>query len=326
MFRLFIAFNLLLLNLLACEGGYSSCIAKIKDSKTIQAHSLYIPVKNNKLLVYSSHKPNAKILKHDPFLSLYLIEDRKKFQYPFDINMRLQLGSAVVTSKSSKEGKILYNQIGLNSLGVYSTKLNRPAIITSSCCSLEGIVTPKGVIQKEYIKRFLSKSSAEYSDIGIRVKNDKGNVVVSASDPYLENNPFKKGDSIVAFDGKKVKAASVFMRKVLFSKVGSKHTVKVKRHGKILSFKVVTSKRHGGGDISDTFLEHKGIYFDESLHIVRLSQHFIDYGLLIGDQLMQVNGVKVTSQDELLRYIEDFKDFSSLLFSRKNFQFFVNIK
>ncbi|MDF1882426.1 PDZ domain-containing protein [Sulfurimonas sp. SAG-AH-194-C21] len=323
---LFILTTFLLLNLYACQGGYFSCIAKIKDSQTIQKNSLYIPVKNNKLLVYSKYKPKAKILKYDPFLSLYLIEDKKKFQYPFSINMRLQLGSAIVNDKVSKEGKTLKNQIGLNSLALYSTKFTKPALITSSCCSLEGISTPRGVIQKEYIQRFLSSSPATYSDIGIRVKNEDGFVIVSASNPYLQNNPLKKDDCIVEFDGKKVHAASVFMRSVLFSKLGSKHTIKIKRGKKFMTFKVTSSKRYGGGMISDTFLEHKGIYFDETLHIVGLSQEFIDYGLVLGDQLLQVNTIEVKNQNELLRYIENFKDFSSLLFSRRNFQFFVNIK
>ena len=326
MFRLFILFHLFLLNIYACQGGYTSCIAKIKDSHTIRKDALYIPVTKHRLLVYSKQKPQAKIVKYDPFLSLYLIKDEAKFAYPFSVNMRLQLGTAIVNNKTSQEGKTLKNQIGLNSLAHYSVKFSKPALITSSCCGLEGIATSNGVIQKEYLKRFLSKAPASYADIGIRVKNEKGFVIVRASNPYLAQNPFKKGDCIVAFDGKKVKAASVFMRKVLFSKIGSKHSVKIKRGEKFMNLKVISSKRFGGGAVSDTFLEQKGIYFDETLHIVGLSEHFIKFGLVLGDQLLQVNGVKVKNQAELLAYIENFKDFSSLLFTRRNFQFFVNIK
>ncbi len=326
MLRLFVLAHLLLLNLYACQGGYFSCIAKIKDSHTIQNSSLYIPVKNNKLLIYSKSRPKSKILKYDPFLSLYLIEDKKNFAYPFDVNMRLQLGTAIVNDRVSREGKIIQNQIGLNSLARYSVSFKSPALITSSCCSLEGIATSNGVIQKEYIKRFLSKAPATYADIGIRVKNENGFVIVSASNPYLKNNPLKKDDCILEFDGKKVKAASVFMRHVLFSKIGSKHNIEIKRDKKIMNFSVTSSKRYGGGNVSDTFLEHKGIYFDETLHIVELSEEFIEYGLIVGDKLLQVNGVGVSNQKELRAYIENFKEFSSLLFSRRNFQFFVNIK
>ena len=325
MLRLFTLLTLLFLNTFACQGGYSSCLLKVKDSHTVQNNSLLIPVQDNKLLIYSKQRPNAKILKYDPFLSLYLVKDRKKFAYPFDINMRLQLGTAVVNAQRAKEGKFIKNQVGLNTLALYSTKLTTPAIISSSCCSLEGIVTKDGVIQKEYIQRFLSNAPSTYADIGVRVKNDSGYVIVTASNPYLANNPFKKGDCIIELDGHKVRAASVFMRKILFSKLGSTHNIKVKRGSKIQEFKVKTTKRYGGGVISDTFLEQKGIYFDKSLHIVSLNAYYKKYGLKIGDKLMQVNGVGVKSDKALLKYIENFKDFSSLLFSRKNFQFFVNI-
>ena len=326
MFRLFLLFNLLLVNLLACKGGYSSCIDKVKDSKTFQGSSISIPVKNHKRLIYTQQLPNAKILKYDPFLSLYLVEDRSKFAYPFDINMRLQLGVAVVNSKTAVEGKILKHQIGLNTLATYSEKISAPAILTSSCCSLEGIVTPNGIIEKEYLKRFLSSAPADYADIGIRVKDKKSKVLVSASNPYMENNSFKKDDQILELDGKKVKNAATFMRDILFSKIGSTHKIKIKRGKKTLTLKAVSKKRFGGGVVSDTFLEFKGIYFDKKLKIVKLSKYFKDYGLLVGDRLIQVNGVAVKSEDELLQYIEDFKDFSSLLFERNNFQFFVNIK
>jgi len=324
--RLLLLCNLFLLNLFACQGGYYSCVQKVKDSHTIQKNSLYIPVKNHKILVYSQKKPAGKILKEDPFLSLYLIKATKSFAYPFDVNMRLQLGTAIVNAKRAQEGKILKHQIGLNSLARYSAKVKLPALITSSCCSLEGIVTPRGVIEKEYLQRFLSNASCKYASLGIRVQDEQGFVIVSASNPYLKRNPFKKGDCILSFDGKKAKKASLFMRKVLFSKIGSKHRVKIKRNGKIMKLNVTMVERFGGGDVSDTFLEYKGIYFDENLNIVKLSQYFREYGLKIGDRLMQVNGTLVTSEDELRKYIEDFKDFSSLLFSRNNFQFFVNIK
>ena len=73
------------------------------------------------------------------------------------------------------------------------------------------------------------------------------------------------------------------------------------------------------------FLEQKGIYFDEELHITKLSKYFKEYGLNIGDKLLQVNTIEVKNQTELKAYIADFKDFSSLLLQRDGFQFFVKI-
>lgn len=326
MLRLFVIFHLLFLTLFACKGGYDSCIKKINDSQTIQKNSLYIPVKNNQRLIYSKTPSKSKILKQDPFLSLYLVEDKSNFAYDFDFNIGQDFTLASVNDKNSIKGKIVKNQVGLNSLARYSKKYQAPALLLNNCCSLEGIVTPNGIIQKEYIQRFLSSAPAEYSDIGIRVKNDNGFVVITASNPYMKNNPFKRGDLILAFDGKRVKAASVFMRELLFSKIGSKHKIKIKRGSKFFTFHVTTQKRVGGGEISDTFLEFKGIYFNKKLQIVKLSPYFKEYGLLLGDRLIQVNTTSVQTQEELLRYIENFQNFSSLLFERDKFQFFVNIK
>ena len=326
MIRLFVLCNLLLLNLYACKGGYTSCIQKINDATTIQNSSLSIPIRKDVRLVYSKCKPQAKILKYDPFLSLYLIEDKSGFAYNFDINMRLQLGVASVNRVSAIEGKILKRQVGLNTLATFSEKTTSPALLTSSCCSLEGIVTPSGIIERDYLKRFISSASADYSDIGVRVRDEKGFVIVIASNPYMKENLVKKGDCIVAFDGVKVKNSSSFMQKVLFCKVDSQHSVKVKRGTKFLTFSIKTKKRDGGGEISDTFLEFRGIFFNKKLEVVELSSEFVKYGLLLGDRLVQVNSVRIKNQDELRKYIEDYKLFSALLFERKNFEFFVNIK
>lgn len=324
--RLFLLSSLLFINLYACKGGYASCVAKVKDSNSIQQNALFIPITQSKRLVYSHTVPNAKILKHDPFLSLYLIADRKPFAYPFDINMRLQLGTAIVTQKSAHEGKFVHNQVGLGTLATYSEALLFPALVTSSCCSLEGIVTSRGIIQREYLHHFVHAKSSDYGDIGIRVKNDKGFVIVTASDPFMPNNPFVKGDCIVGFDGKKVKAASVLMRRILFSKIGSKHRVKVKRGSKFYTYTVTTKKRYGGGELSDTFMESRGLYFDRKLHLTQIGGAFEKYGLHIGDRLIQLDGVRVANQKELREYLQKKKAYSSMLFERNGFQFFVNIK
>ena len=326
MLRLFTILSLFFLNLYACKGGYTSCVQKAKDAKVFQKNALYIPVKKGKILVYSRNTPNAKILKYDPFLSLYLLKERSHFSYPYDINMRLQLGTALLHVKQVKEGKIVTAQVGFDTFARYSQKVNVPALISSSCCSLEGLLCSKGIIQKEYLQHFVQTKNTLYGDIGIRVKNEKHDVIVYASDPFIKHNPFKRDDCIVAFDNKKVKNASSLMQKILFSRVGSKHMLTIKRGSKFLRLKVVSAQRFGGGYLSDTFLERKGIYFDKNLHIMAINKTFQDYGLKIGDKLIQVNSVRVKNQKELRRYIENFKNYSSLLFERNKFQFFVNIK
>jgi hypothetical protein len=325
-FRLFIALNLLFLNLYACKGGYDSCKQKVLDSQTLRECSIYIPVTKHQRVVYTTTPPKEKILKHDPFLSLYLIEDTKGFPYPFRINVQEQLGIASVSLKNPVEGKIIKRQIGLNTLAQFSEPILYPSVITSSCCSLEAIVTPQGIIEKEYIQRFINTKDVSYGDVGIRVKEEKGKVFVSAVNPFIKNNPFKKGDVLLSFSDKKVSSAATFMRQILFAKIGSTQKFKVKRDGKMQAFTAMTYKRHGGGCISDTFLEEKGLYFDKQLQIIDLKKDFVHYGLCLGDKLIEVNGVAVKTQEDLQKYLADSKVFSSLLLEREGFQFFVNIE
>ena len=325
MFRLFLVLNIFLLNLFACKGGYESCKLKIIHSDSINNQTLQIAVQNNQRLIFSKTKPNAKILKYDPFLHLYLVKDTKKFKHPFRINNRLTLGTAAVDTKMVIEGKIRKHQIGLNSLAKYSEPLFVPSILLNSCCALEGIVTPEGIIEKEYIERFLKIKKVSYSDIGIRVKDEKKLVIVKASNPFMNNNPFLIDDCILKFDGKKVKNSSELMRNILFSKVGSKHKVKIKRGSKILIFNVISQKRNGGGYISDTFLEFLGLSFNKSLHVTKIAKKAQKYQLLIGDKLMQINGEKIKTQEDILKKLKNTKESSNLLFQRRNFQFFIKV-
>lgn len=327
MLRFFLALHLLFFYLYACKDDFALCVQKAQDANVVQNASLFIPVAPKQTLVYTHKTPKAKIIKYDPFLSLYIIKEQKNFPYPYDMTMRLELATAIINEKKAKVGKFLQKQVGLNSFGLYNQLLkDYPALISNSCCSLEGIVTKKGVIEKAYIVHFINTKEVAYSDIGIRVVDAKGFVVVDASDPFMKDNPFLANDRIVAYDKKKVASAAMLMQKILFSRLGSQHIVKVKRGDKFVTFKVVSQKRYGGGFISDTFLEQKGIYFDETLHVKRVEKEFQNLGLHLGDRLIQVNGVRVNNQKELRKYIQNFKEYASLLFQRNNFQFFVNIK
>ncbi|MCK4975058.1 MAG: PDZ domain-containing protein, partial [Sulfurimonas sp.] len=283
MFRLFLALNFLLLNLYACKGGFEACRLKTIHSDAIFNQTLQIPVENNKRLLFSKTAPDAKIIKYDPYLSLYLVEDKKNFKHPFRINSKLSLGTAAVNNEIVVEGKIVKKQIGLNSFASYSEPLFAPSILLNSCCALEGIVTPNGIIEKEYLERFLKIQKVSYADIGIRVVDEKKLIIVNVSNPFMKNNPFKKDDCILKLNGKKVKNSATFMRDILFSKIGSTHKIKIKRDSKVLTLSVKSQKRDGGGFLSDTFLEFLGISFDKNANIIKIEKKALQYQLKLGD-------------------------------------------
>lgn len=325
MLRLLVLISILSLNIFACKGGYISCKSKLIDSGAMHQNILQIPVTKYTRLIYSKTKPTEKILKQDPFLHIYLVKTNKYFRFPFKINNFLSFGFASVTTKKAVEGKIVKPQIGLNNFAKFSEKVAVPSLLTNSCCALEGIVTDKGIIQKEYLERFLKVKDTRYSDIGIRLYDNNKKVIIKRINPFIKNNLFKNDDIILAFDGKKVKNSSSLMRKILFAKIGSKHVVKIKRDSKILNIVVITYERIGGGYKSDTFLESKGLYLDNSLTIFKIEKFFTKYGLKIGDKLLKVNGHSVSDIDKLGKYLNDFNKKANILFERDGFQFFINI-
>lgn len=325
MLRVFLALNFLLLNLLACKGGYDSCKLKLNNLNVIQNQNLIIPLKNNKTLIYSTSLVNYKIIKHDAFLNLYLVESKKYTRFPFRINSKISLGIASVDAKMAIEGRVKQKQVGLNALATFNEPIFTPSLILGSCCNIEGIVTPKGIIQREYISHFINSKNTHYGDIGIRVMDDAKLIIVKRVNPFDKTMQFKKGDCITHINGKKVTSSSGFMRSVLFSKVEKKLKISVIRDGKKITISTLTSRRFGGGAISDTFLEKNGLYFSNDLMILQVGKSYSKYGLAIGDKLLQVNGKKVKTIEDIRSNIDDFKHFASLLFSRNNFQFFVNI-
>lgn len=325
MLRLFIAINILILNLYACKDGFEACRLKTVESQSIVNETLQIPVQNNQRLIFSLTPPKEKIIKHDPYLSLYLVEDTKKFKYPFRVNMNISLGTIGVDGKSVIEGKIVKEQVGLNSFAKFSEPLSAPSLLLNSCCALEGIVTPQGIIEKEYIDRFLKIKTVSYSDIGIRVEDAKKMVVVTGSNPFMKDNPFEINDIILELNSKKVKNSAEFMRNILFSKIGSVHKIKIKRDSKILTFSVMTQNRVGGGFLSDTFLEFFGISFDKNLCIIKIEKKAEQYGLKLGDKLLQVNMSDIQNAQDISGLLDNCTKSVNLLFQREQFQFFVKV-
>lgn len=325
MFRLFAFFLLSFINLYACQGGYASCKRKINDSHALTYAQITVPITKHKRLVFSHSKPKAKILKYDPFLSLYLVEDKKGFRYPFSLHRNVVMGLACVNKKRAVEGRIKQHQIGLNHFGIFHQRVAPFSLLLTSCCALEGIVTPQGIIEKPYLKHFLKTKKVSYSDIGIRVHYRGGKVLVKAINPFMEGNRFQVGDQIVIFDNKRVTNAGKLMQWILFSKIGSRHTVKIKRKGRYLTLKCKSKKRKGGGYLSDTFLEFLGLSFDKNLKIIKIEPKAKKYGLRLGDRLLEVNNQEVSTEEEIVKSISQRKEKSQLLFERNHFQFFVKV-
>jgi hypothetical protein len=325
--RLFLLFNLSFLTIFACSSGYPTCQKKLQDSNSISKNQIQLLVKKHQRLLYSTTIPKKNIIKYDQFLSLYLIEDKKGFAYPFRFARNSANVVGAINNTTISKGTVTKPQIGLSTLGSFSDPSVKSALLSTGCCDVDGFVTPDGVIEREYLEHFLkSKSkSNSYSDVGIRVKQDEQYVIVTAVDPYVKSNPFLEDDCILKHNGKKVKNAAALMQKILFSQEGVRQIFQVKRGDKIVNLAQKTKIRFGGGYVSDTFLERFGIYVDEELKIVRLSENYKGNSLKVCDKLIQIDDKRVHNQHEVMQTISAQGKVTSLLIQRDNFQFFVKL-
>ena len=325
MLRLFLLLNLSLLTAFACSGGYPTCQQKLQDSNSISNNQIQLLVKKHQRLLFSTTIPKKNIIKYDQFLSLYLVEDKKGFAYPFRFARNSSNVVGAINSTSITKGRVTEPQMGLTTLGRFSDASVKVALLSSSCCDIDGLVTPDGVIQRVYLEHFLQSKSNSYADVGIRVKQDKQHIIVTAVDPYVKSNPFLEDDSILKHNGKRVKNAATLMQKILFSKEGVTHKFQIKRGKKIVNLVQKAEMRFGGGYISDTFLERFGIYVDEELKIVRLSENYKGNSLKVCDKIIQIDEKRVHNQQEVMQTISRQGKVTSLLIQRDNFQFFVKL-
>lgn len=323
MLKLLLALSLFFLNLYAC--GTDSCREKVLKLSAITEQRVQIPIQNNQLLIFSKTPPKEKILKHDPFLSLYIIQNTKKIKHPFTINNNLFLDIMGVDNNRATKGKLVKKQVGLDSFAIFSKPLAAPSLLLNTCCNLEGIVTERGIIEKEYIERFIKIKNLSYGDFGIKVKDEGLLVVVKDSNPFIKSNQLKVGDIILTLNSKRVKSSASFMRDMLFSPIGSTHSIKIKRDNKTLTLRAITQKKVGGGYRDDVDLEFLGLSFDKKLILIKIENRARHFELKLGDKLLQANSKDIKNADDIFDKSNTLKDSLNLLFQRDGFQFFVKV-
>ncbi|MDX1294719.1 MAG: PDZ domain-containing protein [Sulfurimonadaceae bacterium] len=322
----FLAAVLLPTLLFACSGDFTLCKQKFNDARVAQSGALVIPVSESRLLIYTSKTPKAQIERSNPFLGLYIVKATEPFAYPFAMNRVKPLKTIAIDGVIALPGKVVEGQNGLNRLGRFEHPLADPAIITDACCILEGIITKEGIIEKAYIRHFLeSEGAVAYGDAGFRLQEDKKRAIVESTNPFMAGNPFRKGDQIIAYDGEKVKSAAWLMQKILLSSPGSPLAFTYMRQGNKYTTDTVLQERLGGGMLSDTYLEHAGIFFDREMTVTSLDEGRAPMGLAVGDKLLQVNTDMIAFDDEVRMACTKQEEKISLLFERNGFQFFVHI-
>lgn len=289
---------------------FSHCITYYDEASNIAGNSRSVSLKTsegNLELIFSPTPPsNLKISKADPFVGLYIVQN-KKTHYSYDF---VNIDSYVKSNELSaigfnyrKKGKILKPQRGFVEYGEFSSPIPRNGVISNICYQIYGLgVGSKYFIDKKYLDRFLNEKSAYYGDIGVRVLQKDSYMIVYQIDPFFDKNPFRVGDVILSINGKNITSYENF--EWIVSNLAYKKPAEIEfiRNGQKQKLNVIVDKRYGGFLLPDTFLERFGISLDKTLTITDIDEDSKNtLGFQVGDRLVWI------SQKPILKDSDDSK-------------------
>lgn len=335
MIRILIVFFMLLGIANSVEFTYpdfSQCYKKNTKSIVYFGDIRAIAVTKNLAIAYSKTKPKVAFVKFDPFLNLYLFQSKANLEpVKFRSTQRLKLGEwiAGMDESSLYIGNFAKSEDLLNSLYLQNAKLEQNSIISCLCCEVYGLgIGDSSFIGSEYIQRFINSKDVFYGDIGARFVKLNKDFVVQSVDPLYTQNSLHVNDKILKINGKKINSLKQLNQTILFSKPKTILVLEVKRDNKILNQKMAVQSRSGGGNLSDSFLEKEGIFFDKEMKINKIGEKsFAEMsGLKIGDKLIQIDKKMIKTQNDIQEYLSKVEDKEvQLLFDRNDFQFFVKL-
>jgi hypothetical protein len=312
---------------------FRQCYTKNKQSFVYFGDIRAVAVTKHLAVAYSQTKPKVPFVKFDPFLNLYLFSSKKTLK-PVHLKSTkfLKLGEwiAGMDDTSLYAGNFAKSGDVLDTFYLQNAKLDKNSIISCLCCEVYGLGIGAGsFIGSEYIKRFIKAKNIYYGDIGVRFEKHANDFIVKSVDPFYVNQLLNINDKILKINGKKVTSLKQLNQTVLFAKPKSIITIELLRGKNIFKRSLVVRSRMGGGYLSDSFLEKKGIFFDDDMKISKISKKSFatKSGLHVGDKLIQIDHKKIINQNDVKEYLSSIKSKEvHLLFDRNDFQFFVKVE
>lgn len=293
-------FSLYCIPLLLLAYDYSHCVKYFKAASTPVGSTYAISLKNNKdqhHILYSATRPkNAKILKADPFVGLYLIaapKTKQSYEFlPLDSRTLKDKNLIFASSATPQKGTITKRQDGFLNYARFSAKASSNAVLGNICYQIYGLsIGGQKFIEYKYIKRFLDQKSPYYGDLGIRTDGYSAKPIVSIIDPFMPNNPFMPNDEILTINNQKISSAGELEWVMSNLKKDSSATITLKRNTQTITLKAKVGQRYGGFLLKETFLERFGIEIDKNMVIQSINPSLAGRfsKLRVGDRIEWIN-------------------------------------
>lgn len=279
---------------------YSHCTKYFNAASTPVGSSNAVSIEYNKKqlhLMYSPSTPkNAKIIKADPFIGLYLIDaPHTKQSYnllPLDARTLNDKNLVFISRNKPQKGYITKRQNGFVNYASFSAPVQQNSVLGNICYQIYGIGTGGNhFIEKKYIDRFLNQKTPYYGDLGIRFLPNPQKAIVDVIDPFYPNNPFRIQDEILSINGTKIQSSYDLEWIMSNLKKDSIAKVLIKREGKTLTLQAKVAQRRGGFLLNETFLERFGIYIDDEMVIQKINLAIAGRFSILreGDKILWIN-------------------------------------
>ncbi len=314
------------------KSDFKACYKKRLKSFTIIKGKQAVAVSKHKLLLYSRHYIK-RYMKRDPFLGLYLIYSKKEL-YPmkFTAFEKIKDGDrvAVMNKRNFFLDSIKSFGNGLDILPKLQKKSSANSLVECVCCRSFALTTSgKNFIDSDYILRFLKNKKVTYSDSGLRFEEKSGKIFVKYKNPFFKGLHIKVGDEILKVNGKKFKNVAKLSKYILFLKNKKIISITYERFKKFFHQKIKLKRRVGGGLLGESFFETIGLYLRYNLTTSYIRKGSLAYrlGLKRGDKILKIDNSFVKSYKDIKPILSKMINKKVyLLFSRDNFQFFVNFR
>lgn len=303
--------------------GKTYGVAIAKRSSTTSVLFVYAP----------KQKPiGYKILKHDPFVGMYLLESKQRLE-PVEIKVIpkeiLEDEIASIHPNASVSGKIATRMQSPVDFATLNIPTFENSLISRICDHSYGIgIGGNAFIEKTYLERFIN-GDVYYGDIGVRAVETRGGVEVDVVDPFFPGNPFRYQDIIISIDGEQIPNLASFRRIVFDLQKGRVVSVQIERKGVVKEVQVAVDGLRGGMLLPEDFFSRVHFDIDEEFVITRVGREAKDgfENLRVGDKVLRINQEEVPKgKQEIIRLLGKYPDQEQLwLISRNDFQFFLQV-
>lgn len=311
-----------------------------KDNIAIALNGEYAAV------IYDKKNPLDKkdYIKFDPYLGLYLVKPGFTLRGAFmldELDSKQDMWVMTLEESITNMGHIKSFGSELGQFDELSFNTGRAGMLVCDCASMVGIsLGDDKFIPNRYLKHFMRYDDVYYGDIGVKFIENNGTIKVLSANPFGSGNELRNSDEILSINGKKPSTLREVNEMILFADKGSLLKFEIKRGEQILNYNIKMSNITAKNIVDENktteikklppkpkFLSEFGVNVNKDMVItsVKANSKASKLGLKVGDIIMQIDGVAVSSAIDVDNIMKNKNSQAYYLISRDDFQFFVRV-